>query len=81
MMVAGAWLRPAYYGAVAEAETLIAGEARAVRQSVGLIDVSTLGKIEVRGSDAAAFLERIYTLAYAGQAPGRLRYVLMMMVA
>ncbi len=77
MTVAGAWLRPAYYGSEAEAETLIAAEARAVRETVGLIDVSTLGKIEVRGPDAAAFLERIYTFAYAAQAPGRLRYVLM----
>ncbi len=77
MMVAGAWLRPAYYGPEAEAETLIAAEARAVRESVGLIDVSTLGKIEVRGPDAAAFLERIYTFAYAAQPSGRLRYVLM----
>lgn len=54
-----------------------AREAAAVHQRVGLIDVSTLGKIEVRGPDAAQFLERIYTFRYARQPIGRLRYVLM----
>ena len=73
MIVAGAWLRPAYYGAESESES----EARAVRQAVGLIDVSTLGKIELRGPDAAELLERLFTFAYAAQPPGRLRYVLM----
>ena len=77
MTVAGAWLRPAHYGAESEAETLIAAEARAVREAVGLIDVGTLGKIEVRGADAAEFLERIYTFAYAALPVGRSRYVLM----
>jgi sarcosine oxidase subunit alpha len=44
---------------------------------VGLIDVSTLGKIEVRGRDAARLLERVYTGTYANLAAGRVRYGLM----
>ena len=43
---------------------------------VGLIDVSTLGGLEVRGPDAAELLERIYTFAYAKQPVGRTRYLL-----
>jgi len=44
---------------------------------VGLIDVSTLGGLDVRGPDAAEFLERMYTWAYKNQQVGRARYVLM----
>jgi sarcosine oxidase subunit alpha len=77
MMPAGAWLRPAYYGARTERRRLIREEALNVRNNVGLIDVSTLGGIEVCGPDAAEFLERIYTFAYRKQEVGRSRYVLM----
>jgi sarcosine oxidase subunit alpha len=78
MMVAGAWMRPAYYESETyESETQISAEARNVRDTVGLIDVSTLGGLEVRGPDAAEFLERMYTFAYAKQPVGRARYVLM----
>ena len=77
MMVAGAWLRPAYYGAPDEAETRIREEAVAVRRSLGLIDVSTLGKLDLRGRDAGAFLERLYTFAYQSLAVGKSRYALM----
>ncbi|NNC78468.1 MAG: aminomethyltransferase, partial [Woeseiaceae bacterium] len=49
----------------------------AVRRGVGLIDVSTLGGIDVYGVDAAEFLNRIYTFAYKKQKPGTLRYALM----
>lgn len=76
MMVAGAWLRPAYYGA--DGDTSIREEATAVRSGVGLIDVSTLGGIDIRGPDAAAFLNRLYTFAYAKQPVGRARYVLLL---
>ena len=48
-----------------------------MRNGLGLIDVSTLGGLEVRGPDAAEFLERMYTFAYAKQPVGRARYVLM----
>ena len=77
MMVAGDWMRPAFYGAETDRERLIAEEAAHVRRSVGLIDVSTLGGIEIRGTDAAAFMDRMYTFAYRRQAVGRVRYVLM----
>lgn len=77
MMPAGLWLRPAYYGAKADAAAAITAEVRAVRQGVGMIDVSTLGGLEIRGPDAAAFLERVYTFAFAKQLVGRARYALM----
>ena len=77
MMSAGLWLRPAYYGARNAREACIAKEAHAIRTNVGMIDVSTLGKLEIRGADAGEFLERVYTFRYAKQPVGRLRYVLM----
>src|SRR5699024_6958527 len=76
MMPAGAWLRPAYYGPVAQRAQAIADEARAVRENVGLIDVSTLGGLEIRGPDATEFMNRIYTFAYVKQPVGRSRYIL-----
>ena len=77
MMQAGAWLRPAHYGDDGEAQAAIATEVDNCRNNVGLIDVSTLGGIDVRGPDAAAFVERVYTWAYANQKVGRARYLLM----
>jgi sarcosine oxidase subunit alpha len=74
-LLAGNWYRPAYYGN--DAESAIRDEVNQVRKSVGLIDVSTLGGIEVMGPDAAEFLNRIYTFAYKKQAPGTVRYALM----
>jgi sarcosine oxidase subunit alpha len=77
MMVAGPWMRPAYYGSPAERVQVIRGEIAAVRSAVGVLDVSTLGGIEVRGPDAAEFLNRMYTFAYARQPVGRSRYLMM----
>jgi sarcosine oxidase subunit alpha len=77
MMPAGLWMRPAYYGAKADAQRSIEREVRAVREGVGMIDVSTLGGLEVRGPDAAAFIDRMYTWAYEKQQIGRARYALM----
>jgi sarcosine oxidase subunit alpha len=77
MMVAGAWLRPAYYGAPHEAASAIADEVAAVRARAGLIDVSTLGKIEIRGPDAAEFLNRLYFTAHLKQPVSRARYAVM----
>ena len=77
MMPAGDWLRPAYYGDPGQRTRSIEQEALAIRNQVGLIDVSTLGKLEVRGPDAAEFMNRMYTFAYLKQPVGRLRYVLM----
>jgi len=76
-MPAGLWWRPAYYGKPAERETAIREEALSVRNNVGLIDVSTLGGLDVRGPDAAEFLNRMYTFTYTKLAVGRSRYVLM----
>ena len=77
MMTAGVWWRPAFYGSRERRETCIADEAVAVRRNLGVIDVSTLGGLEVRGPDAAEFMNRIYTFAYLKQPVGRARYVLM----
>lgn len=77
MMPAGLWLRPAYYGPKPNAAAAIAAEVRVVRNAVGMIDVSTLGGLEIRGPDAAAFLERAYTFSFAKQQVGRARYALM----
>lgn len=74
---AGAWYRPAFYGGEDGPGEAIRREVRAVREGVGAIDVSTLGGIQVRGADAAEFLGRIYTHAFAGQPVGTLRYALM----
>src|SRR5215813_9453493 len=77
MMVAGLWYRPAFYGKKDQREQAIREEVLAVRNNVGLIDVSTLGGLDVRGPDAAEFLNRLYTFTYAKQPVGRSRYVLM----
>ena len=77
MMTVGQWWRPAYYGPKTNREAEIRAEVLAVRTNVGIIDVSTLGGLEVRGPDAAEFLERMYTFAYKKQPCGRARYVLM----
>ena len=77
MMVAGLWLRPAYYGQKRDAAEAIEREVDAVRQGVGIIDVSTLGGLDIRGPDAAAFVDRMYTWAYEKQPVGRARYTLM----
>jgi len=77
-MQAGNWLRPEYYATPGKTRReAIAEEVTAVRQRVGLIDVGTLGKLEISGPDAAAFIERIYTGRFAKLQPGMTRYVLM----
>ncbi len=77
MMPAAAWLRPAFYGTKDRAAAAIAAEVAAVHATSGLIDVSTLGKIEVRGPDAAEFLNRMYFTSHLKQPVGRARYALM----
>lgn len=76
LTVAGSWLRPAFYGAPDRAERRIAEEVRSVRENVGIVDVSTLGGFDLRGLDAAEFLERFQTFVYKKQAVGRARYAL-----
>jgi sarcosine oxidase subunit alpha len=67
MMWTGAWRRAHSYGDPA-------AEVEAVHETVGIIDVSTLGKLLVFGPDAAAFLERLYPNRFADLAVGRIRY-------
>ena len=74
----GQWLRPNHFPRPGEsAAAATAREVTATRQSAGLFDASTLGKIEVVGPDAAAFLERLYVQRLDTLAPGRCRYAVM----
>jgi sarcosine oxidase subunit alpha len=74
----GNWLRPEYYARAGKSRAeLIQEEARAVRRAVGLIDVGTLGKLDLRGPDAAMFLDRVYTGRFADMKIGTTRYALM----
>lgn len=77
MMPAGIWQRPAYYGKPEQRDACMQAEARHVREKVGLIDVSTLGGLDVRGPDAAELLNRLYTFSFLKQPVGRSRYALM----
>jgi len=76
---AGAWKRPRYYKQ--GSETLFEAskrEAKNVRENVGICDVTTLGKIDIKGPDAAEFLNRVYTNAWMKLPVGKARYGLML---
>ena len=74
----GQWKRPWYYPQAGEdMDTAVLRECAAVRDSVGFMDATTLGKIEIRGKDAGEFLNRIYTNAFKKLAPGSARYGVM----
>ena len=76
---AGLWKRAHYFPKDGEGLTAASlREARAVRATVGVTDVSTLGKIEVQGPDAHAFLEQLYCNNLANLKVGRARYGLML---
>jgi methylglutamate dehydrogenase subunit C len=77
---AGQWLRAQWFAAAGETNWLetVTREVKAVRSSVGVCDVSTLGKIDIQGSDCAAFLDRIYINTFSTLAVGRVRYGLML---
>ena len=79
-MDAGLWKRPAYYPKPTDADAWasVIREARAVRERVGVCDVSTLGKIVVEGPDAATFLDRVYANTFSTLQVGRARYGLML---
>ena len=76
----GAWLRPEFYPQAGESDWLqsCTREVETVRGKVGLCDVSTLGKIDVMGADAGAFLDRIYANSFSSLAVNRVRYGLML---
>ena len=76
--IVGQWLRPWYYPRDGESlDEAVLRECAAVRTSVGMMDATTLGKIEVCGTDAGEFLNRIYTNAFKKLAPGSARYGVM----
>ncbi|HLI14003.1 MAG TPA: sarcosine oxidase subunit alpha family protein [Alphaproteobacteria bacterium] len=76
---AGLWLRPRYYPrAGEEMAAAVRREAKHVREAVGLVDVTTLGKIDVQGPDAAEFLNRVYVNGWKTLPIGKARYGLML---
>jgi sarcosine oxidase, subunit alpha len=75
----GQWRRAyTYPGTGEDKHAAINREIMAVRNKVGLLDASTLGKIEIKGPDAAEFLDRMYTNMFSTLKVGRCRYGLMM---
>jgi methylglutamate dehydrogenase subunit C len=79
-MEAGDWLRAQWFAAPGEADWLaiVTREVKAVRSKVGVCDVSTLGKIDIQGEDAAAFLDRVYINMFSTLPRGKVRYGLML---
>ncbi len=79
MTDAGLWHRPWYFAKNGEtmAEAYVR-EAATVRETLGVCDVSSLGKIAVQGPDAAEFLNRVYTNGFAKLAVGKARYGIML---
>jgi sarcosine oxidase subunit alpha len=78
-MPAGNWRRPEYYAVSGESRAQsIEAEVHAVRSRVGLIDVGTLGKIEVYGPDSAELLDRVYAGRFSDLKVGMTRYGLML---
>jgi sarcosine oxidase subunit alpha len=79
MIEAGPWLRPWYYRWAGDsAASAYLEEMRLVRGGVGVSDVSTLGKIDVQGPDAAEFLNRVYVNGFAKLPIGKARYGVML---
>lgn len=75
---AGNWRRPAFYRVAGRTrDESIAAEVRAVRTGIGVIDVSTLGKFEVRGPDAGQLLDLLYVGVHSTQRVGRTRYAVL----
>ncbi|SMX33405.1 sarcosine oxidase subunit alpha family protein [Actibacterium lipolyticum] len=80
MIEAGLWYRPSYFPARGETtwQEACEREVRMVRNAVGICDVSTLGKIDLQGPDAGAFLDLVYTNTFSTLKPGRVRYGVML---
>ncbi len=80
MIEAGLWYRPGYFPKPGETTWKEAcdREVALVRQAVGVTDVSTLGKIDIQGRDAARFLDFVYTNTFSSLPVGRVRYGLML---
>lgn len=77
---AGDWLRAQWFATPDETNWLqtVTREVQTVRSGVGVCDVSTLGKIDVQGADAATFLDRVYINLFSTLAVGKTRYGLML---
>ncbi len=79
MVPAAAWLRPQAYPKTGETlRDAYLREAQHVRHKAGIVDVSTLGKIDVQGRDAAEFLNRLYINGFAKLPIGKCRYGVML---
>jgi methylglutamate dehydrogenase subunit C len=80
MVDAGQWLRPQWFSAPGENDwlTSVIREVKTVRSSVGVCDVSTLGKIDVKGRDVGTFLDRIYINRFSSLPVGKARYGVML---
>ena len=74
----GLWLRPLVYAPPGGGWEPVLTEARAVRTQVGITDVSTLGKIDVQGPEAAQFLDFLYANTFSTLPVGRARYGIML---
>ena len=74
----GQWHRPWWYPKPGEDKhAAVARECLAVREAVGILDASTLGKIDIKGPDAATLLDMVYTNTFSTLKVGRVRYGLM----
>ena len=75
----GLWRRPQYYSQHGNTmQEAVANEVNNVRQNLGIIDISTLGKIHLRGLDVVEFLNRIYTNKWSKLSIGKCRYGVML---
>ena len=75
----GAWMRALIYPKPGESpQQTVDREVKNTRTNVGVCDVSTLGKIDVQGTDAGTFLDRIYINGFAKLAVGKTRYGMML---
>jgi len=75
----GQWKRAWYYPKNNESMyEAVQRESKAARDSAGILDASTLGKIDIQGSDASEFLNRVYTNAWSKLSVGKCRYGLML---
>ena len=77
---AGAWMRAQWFPQKGETHWLesVNREVIATRSDVGICDVSTLGKIDIKGRDAGEFVNRVYANGFAKLAVGKTRYGLML---
>jgi sarcosine oxidase subunit alpha len=80
MIEAGQWLRPRWFTQPGETDWFesVTREVKTVRTAVGVCDVSSLGKIDIQGRDAGAFLDRVYVNMFSTLPVGKARYGLML---